>query len=59
MIGAVTAAYGAGAIRDDLLTYMPALQVAGMMCVIAALAVLSLQRPGVVVGRAAKPGPAT
>ncbi len=58
-IGAATAAYGAGAIRDDLLTYMPALQVAGMMCVIAALAVLSLQKPGVAVGRAAKPSPAT
>ncbi|WP_426034972.1 hypothetical protein [Cypionkella sp. TWP1-2-1b2] len=27
------------------MTYMPALQVAGMMCLIAALAVLSLQKP--------------
>ncbi len=44
-LGAATAAYGAGAIRTDLLSYMPALQVAGMMCLVAAMAVLSLRRP--------------
>ena len=45
-LGAATAAFGAGAIRTDLLSYMPALQVAGAMCVVAAMAVLSLRRPG-------------
>ncbi len=44
-LGAATAAFGAGAIRTDFLTYMPALQVAGAMCVVAAMAVLSLRRP--------------
>ena len=45
-LGAATAAYGAGAIRTDLLSYMPALQVAGALCLVAAMAVLSLRRPG-------------
>ena len=45
-IGAATAAYGAGAIRDGLLTYMPALQIAGAMCLVAAIAVLSLRSRG-------------
>lgn len=46
-IGAATAAWGAGTIRTDLATYMPALQIAGMMCLVAALAVLTLRRSGV------------
>lgn len=45
-LGAATAAYGAGALRSDFSTYLPALQLAGAMCIIAALAVLLLQRPG-------------
>ncbi len=47
-LGAATAAWGAGAIRTDFATYMPALQIAGTLCMVAALAVLSLnatQRP--------------
>ena len=42
-IGAATAAYGAGLIRTDWLTYMPALYIAGLMCLVAALAVLTLR----------------
>ena len=42
-LGAATAAFGAGLIRTERLTYMPALQIAGVLCVIAALAVLSLK----------------
>ncbi|MET0438212.1 MAG: MFS transporter [Devosia sp.] len=45
-LGAATAAYGAGAFRSDFSTYLPALQLAGAMCIIAAVAVLLLQRPG-------------
>lgn len=45
-LGAATAAYGAGALRSDFSTYLPALQLAGAMCIIAALAVLLLQKPG-------------
>lgn len=45
-LGAATAAYGAGALRSDFSTYLPALQLAGAMCIIAAVAVLLLQRPG-------------
>ncbi|MDI7860605.1 MFS transporter [Rhizobiaceae bacterium n13] len=43
-LGAATAAYGAGALRTDFETYMPALQIAGVMCMIAALSVLLLSR---------------
>lgn len=45
-LGAATAAYGAGALRSDFSTYLPALQLAGAMCIIAAVAVLLLQKPG-------------
>lgn len=45
-IGAAAAAWGAGAIRGDLSTYMPALQIAGIMCIVAALGVLTLRRSG-------------
>ncbi len=45
-IGAAMAAWGAGAIRGDLSTYMPALQIAGIMCIVAALGVLTLRRSG-------------
>ena len=43
-LGAATAAFGAGMLRTDALTYMPALYIAGIMCVIAALSVLSVSR---------------
>jgi MFS family permease len=44
-LGAATAAFGAGTVRTDYASYMPALQVAGAMCVVAALSVLFLARP--------------
>jgi predicted MFS family arabinose efflux permease len=45
-LGAATAAYGAGAARTLLLSYTPALYVAGGACLIAALIVLGIRRPG-------------
>ncbi len=42
-IGAASAAYIAGAMRMDLHTYMPALQLAGALCMMAALVVLALR----------------
>jgi MFS family permease len=44
-LGAATAAYGAGFARTLLLTYSPALYVAGAACLFAALAVLAVRRP--------------
>jgi len=43
-IGAASAAYVAGVMRTDLETYMPALQLAGALCMMAALVVLVLRR---------------
>ena len=43
-LGAATAAFGAGMIRTDMLTYMPALQIAGLMCLVAALVVMTVKR---------------
>lgn len=45
-IGAATAAFGAGYFKSDFNTYMPALQIAGVMCMIAAMSVLLLKKPG-------------
>jgi sugar phosphate permease len=45
-IGAATAAFGAGYFRSDFDTYMPALQIAGLMCLLAALSILFLRKPG-------------
>lgn len=44
-LGAATAAFGAGYLKSDYDTYMPALQIAGLMCILAALSVLLLKRP--------------
>ncbi len=41
-LGAATAAFGAGASRTELSTYLPALYVAGVACVIAAALVVTL-----------------
>ena len=41
-LGAATAAFGAGAARTELSTYLPALYVAGVACVFAAALVLTL-----------------
>lgn len=46
-LGAAAAAFGAGYMRSDFETYMPALQIAGVMCMLAAVSVLLLkQHPG-------------
>lgn len=45
-LGAATAAFGAGYFRSDFDTYMPALQIAGVMCLMAGVAVMLLRRPG-------------
>ncbi|MFB2553814.1 MFS transporter [Ensifer soli] len=54
-LGAATAAFGSGWIRTDYDTYMPALYIAGVMCVIAALSVLAVsrRRDGMPVGQPA------
>jgi sugar phosphate permease len=54
-LGAATAAFGAGASRTELSTYIPALYVAGVACVIAAALALTIGRPraAVAVGAAA------
>ncbi|MCR6498744.1 MFS transporter [Shinella sp. CPCC 101442] len=44
-LGAATAAFGAGYLKSDFNTYMPALQIAGLMCILAALSVMLLKRP--------------
>lgn len=43
-IGAASAAYIAGVMRTDLQTYMPALQLAGALCMMAALVVLMIRQ---------------
>jgi MFS family permease len=45
-LGAATAAFGAGATRTELATYLPALYVAGAFCLAAAMLVVSLPRAG-------------
>jgi sugar phosphate permease len=45
-LGAATAAFGAGYVKSDFDTYMPALQIAGLMCLMAAVSLLMLKRPG-------------
>lgn len=44
-LGAATAAFGAGLSRSDLSTYLPALYVAGVACLVAATLALSIGRP--------------
>ena len=43
-LGAATAAYGAGAMRDGFSTYLPALYVAGAFCLLAAALMLTISR---------------
>jgi MFS family permease len=45
-LGAATAAYGGGYIRTEYATYLPAFFIAGVACVIGALLVLSVAKPG-------------
>ena len=51
-LGGAVAAYGAGLTRTLLLTYSPAIYAAGFACLIAALAILSLQHTGRAAGAA-------
>ncbi len=44
-LGAATAAFGAGLSRTELSTYLPALYIAGVACVIAAALALTIGRP--------------
>jgi sugar phosphate permease len=44
-LGAACAAFGAGAARTELASYLPALYVAGVACLIASALVLTLARP--------------
>lgn len=44
-LGAASAAYIAGAVRTGFDTYMPALFAAGILCLIAALSILTLSKP--------------
>jgi sugar phosphate permease len=43
-IGAAFAAFGAGLIRTEYSTYLPAFFVAGALCLIAALAIISVRK---------------
>ena len=53
-IGAASAAFGAGLVRTEYSTYLPAFFVAGALCIIAALAVISVSKPsGAMIGAAA------
>jgi MFS family permease len=45
-LGGAAAAYGAGLTRTVLLTYSPAIYAAGFACLLAAIAILSLQHTG-------------
>jgi MFS family permease len=45
-LGAATAAYGGGAIRTGYETYLPAFFIAGVLCLVASLLVLTLAKPG-------------
>jgi len=44
-LGAATAAFGAGAARTELASYLPALYVAGVACLIASALVMTLAQP--------------
>jgi len=43
-LGAATAAFGAGVARSDFATYLPALYIAGIACLIAATLALTIGR---------------
>jgi MFS family permease len=45
-LGAASAAYGGGFVRTEYQTYMPAFFIAGILCLIAALLVLTLSKHG-------------
>jgi MFS family permease len=45
-LGAASAAFGAGLVRSELATYVPAFIVSGMLCLVGAALILALQRAG-------------
>ena len=45
-IGAASAAFGAGLIRTEYYTYLPAFFAAGALCIVAALAIISVRKSG-------------
>jgi MFS family permease len=45
-IGAASAAFGAGLIRTEYYTYLPAFFAAGALCLVAALAIISVRKSG-------------
>ncbi len=51
-LGGATAAYGAGLSRTVLLSYSPALYVAGAACIVAALAIFLVRKPATAPARA-------
>jgi MFS family permease len=57
-IGAASAAFGAGLIRTEYFTYLPAFFIAGALCIIAALAVISVRKSSGAAITAAAPVPA-
>jgi sugar phosphate permease len=57
-IGAATAAFGAGFSRTAFASYLPAFFVAGAMCLIAAMLVLTIAKPSSAGFGAASPAPA-
>jgi predicted MFS family arabinose efflux permease len=54
-IGAASAAFGAGLIRTEYSTYLPAFFIAGALCIIAALAVVTVRKSSDGVAVAASP----
>ncbi|HTV37056.1 MAG TPA: MFS transporter [Xanthobacteraceae bacterium] len=57
-IGAASAAFGAGLIRTEYFTYLPAFFIAGALCIVAALAVISVRKSSGAGISAAAPVPA-
>jgi MFS family permease len=57
-IGAASAAFGAGLIRTEYSTYLPAFFIAGALCIIAALAIISVRKSSSAAIGMAAPAPA-
>jgi hypothetical protein len=57
-IGAASAAFGAGLVRTEYSTYLPAFFVAGALCIIAAVLVLTVRKSSRTGVGAVMPAPA-
>ncbi len=53
-LGSATAAFGAGVSRDELLTYLPAFAFAGVACLLAAAAILTVRKKTMLVASPAE-----